>query len=101
MSSHVVHAKMLIGGEWVDGATHFEVRNPARPADVVGTAVRARKEDVLEAIAAAKKTQLSWAKLSFVERAEMLEAGIAAYEEGIEQRGILYTQENGRVLAEA
>ena len=36
-----IHARMLINGEWVDGAERLEVRNPARPDDMVGTIVRA------------------------------------------------------------
>ena len=51
------HARMLIGGEWIDRAERIEVKNPARPDEVVGTIVRGTPKDVDCAVAAAKAAQ--------------------------------------------
>src|SRR5258706_2507830 len=41
-----IHEPMLIAGKRVDGPVPIEVRNPARPDDLVGTVVRGRPEHV-------------------------------------------------------
>ena len=43
---------MLIAGQRVDGPARIEVRNPARPDDLVGTIVRGAPEHVDQAVAA-------------------------------------------------
>ncbi len=101
MSREPVHVKMLIGGSWIGGADLLEVRNPANPEELVGTAIRGKAADVERAIAAAKAAQRGWAKLSFVERARILGEGLDRLAEGIEKRALLYARENGRVLGEA
>src|SRR5262245_6342781 len=101
MSDQPVHVKMLIGGEWTDGPEIFEVRNPANPDEVVGTAVRGSAADVERAVAAAKSAQGGWARRSFSERAALLAKALDRFAEGTESRARLYARENGRVLAEA
>ena len=101
MSDQPVHAEMLIGGKWTDGPDVVEVRNPAHPDEVVGTAIRGTQTDVEHAIAAAKTAQRDWAGRSFTERARILSAALDRFAEGIEDRARLYARENGRVLAEA
>ena len=101
MSEQQIHVKMLIGGKWTDGADLIEVRNPANPDEVVGTAVRGTVDHVERAIAAAKAAQPGWAKRSFAERAKILDQGLDRFAEGIDKRARLYARENGRVLAEA
>ena len=100
MSEQPVHVKMLIGGSWTDGADLIEVRNPANPDEVVGTAICGTAADVERAIAAAKSAQPGWAKRSFAERANIdwRSAGAVLGGDG---GGSLYARENGRVLAEA
>ena len=58
-------ARLYIGGQWVDGPAHLDVRNPARPDEVVGTIVRGTPADVDRAVAAAKAAQPAWAALGF------------------------------------
>jgi acyl-CoA reductase-like NAD-dependent aldehyde dehydrogenase len=55
---------MLIGGKRVDGPNRIEVRNPARPDELVGTIVRGTPDHVDQAVAAAKSAQLAWAALT-------------------------------------
>ena len=72
MSHQPVQAKMLLNGRWEDGHERIEVRNPADPDEIVGTAVRGTAADAIRAIAAAKAAQPAWARRSFVERASFL-----------------------------
>jgi acyl-CoA reductase-like NAD-dependent aldehyde dehydrogenase len=101
MLEQPVHVKMLIGGKWTDGADLIEVRNPANPDEVVGTAIRGTAADVERAIAAAKSAQPGWAKSRFSERTKILDEALDRFAEGTEKRARLYARENGRVLAEA
>jgi acyl-CoA reductase-like NAD-dependent aldehyde dehydrogenase len=101
MSEQPVHAKMLIGGVWENGRDRFEVRNPANPDEVVGTAARGTAADADRAIAAAKAAQPAWAKRTFAERAKILSEALDRFAAGTEVRARLYARENGRVLAEA
>ena len=47
-----VHAGMLINGEWTSHNDRIEVRNPARPDEIVGTIGRGTVEHVDAAVAA-------------------------------------------------
>jgi acyl-CoA reductase-like NAD-dependent aldehyde dehydrogenase len=96
-----VHAKMLIGGEWIDRADRIEVRNPARPDELVGTIVRGTPADVDAAVAAAKTAQPGWARKSYVQRAAELEPALARLEQDIDARAALYVRENGKTFKEA
>jgi len=94
-------ARLLIGGRWVDGAARIEVRNPARPDELVGTIVRGTPADVDRAVAAAKAAQPAWAALPVRERAAAIARGLDALAEGAQERCALYVRENGKTLAEA
>jgi acyl-CoA reductase-like NAD-dependent aldehyde dehydrogenase len=96
-----IHEFMLIGGERVDGPARIEVRNPARPDDLVGTVVRGTPADVDQAVAAAKAAQPAWAARTFTARAELLAAALARLETDIEARAAVFVRENGKPLAEA
>jgi acyl-CoA reductase-like NAD-dependent aldehyde dehydrogenase len=96
-----IHEPMLIAGKRVDGPIRIEVRNPARPDDLVGTIVRGRPEHVDQAVAAAKAAQPAWAARTFVERADLLAAALARLEVDIEGRAAAFVRENGKPLAEA
>jgi acyl-CoA reductase-like NAD-dependent aldehyde dehydrogenase len=97
-----VHARLLIGGERVDGPSHVEVRNPAHPGELVGTIVRGTPADVDRAVAAAKASQPAWASLGARERAERIGRGLDALKaDGGEERAALYVRENGKTLTEA
>lgn len=101
MSDQTIHAKMLINGRWEDGHERIEVRNPADPNEIVGTAVKGRAADAIRAIAAAKAAQRIWARRNFVDRANMLDEALDRFASGAEARARLYARENGRVLGEA
>ena len=92
---------MLIGGRQVDGPDRVEVRNPARPDELVGTIVRGSPDHVDRAVAAAKTAQPSWAAESFAARAAILASALARLESDIERRAAVFVRENGKPLAEA
>ena len=96
-----IHECMLIGGKQVDGPVRIEVRNPARPDELVGTIVRGSPADVNHAVAAAKAAQPAWAARSFTERAAILANAVARLEQDIDQRAAVFVRENGKPLAEA
>jgi acyl-CoA reductase-like NAD-dependent aldehyde dehydrogenase len=96
-----IHEPMLIAGKRVDGPVRIEVRNPARPDDLVGTVVRGSPEHVDQAVAAAKAAQPAWAARTFVERADLLTTALARLETDIERRAAVFVRENGKPLAEA
>jgi acyl-CoA reductase-like NAD-dependent aldehyde dehydrogenase len=96
-----IHEPMLIAGKRVDGLARIDVRNPARPDELVGTVVRGTPEHVDAAVAAAKAAQPAWAGMTFTERAQILAAGIAKLESDIDRRAAVFVRENGKPLAEA
>jgi acyl-CoA reductase-like NAD-dependent aldehyde dehydrogenase len=96
-----IHEPMLIAGKRVDGPVRIEVRNPARPDDLVGTVVRGSPEHVDQAVAAAKAAQPAWAARTFVERADLLAAALTRLETDIDRRAAVFVRENGKPLAEA
>ena len=96
-----IHEPMLINGKRVDSPSRIEIRNPARPDELVGTVVRGTPEHVDQAVAAAKLAQAAWAARSFTERAAMLAVALDRLERDIEPRSAVFTRENGKPLAEA
>ncbi|MGW1419962.1 aldehyde dehydrogenase family protein [Bradyrhizobium manausense] len=96
-----IHEMMLIGGKSVDATARLEVRNPARPEDLVGTIPRGEADHADQAVAAAKKAHPAWATLTYAERAEFLKSALLRLESEIEKRAAVFVRENGKPLAEA
>ena len=92
---------MLIGSKRVAGASRIEVRNPARPDDLVGTIVRGTPEHVDQAVVAAKAAQPAWAALSFTRRADILCRALSCLESDVDRRAAVFVRENGKPLAQA
>jgi acyl-CoA reductase-like NAD-dependent aldehyde dehydrogenase len=96
-----IHEPMLIGGKRIDDPAWIEVRNPARPDELVGTIVRGTPDHVDHAVAAAKTAHPAWAAKSFTERAAALAVALDRLEADIEPRAAVFVRENGKPLAEA
>ncbi len=96
-----VHGRMLIDGAWVEGSARLEVRNPARPEELVGTAARATNDDIDAAVAAAKAAQPAWAAKGYRARAALISEALKRLEADVDARAVLYSRENGKTLAEA
>lgn len=100
-SPECVSRHLLIGGRWIDSPDLLEVRNPARPGEVVGTIVRGTAQHVDAAVRAAAAAQPAWAALGFGQRADILRGALAHLEHEVEQRAALFVRENGKPLAQA
>ena len=92
----------FIGGEWVPAASGktFENRNPADAGDLVGVFPLSGREDVENAVAAAKKAFPGWRDTPAPGRAEILYAAGQILKRDKEKLARLMTREMGKVLAE-
>ena len=89
---------MTIGGRQVAGQDSFAVLNPATGA-VVGTVANASKEDLDQAVSAAKAAYPAWSALPDAERQKAVGALAAALDARKGELAELLTQENGKPLA--
>ena len=96
-----IHEGMLIDGRRIDDGRRIEIRNPARPDELVGTIVRGMPEHVDQAVAAAKTAQRAWGALSFTQRAEALRRALSGLDNDIDRRAGVFVRENGKPLARA
>ncbi|RBY90495.1 aldehyde dehydrogenase [Blastococcus sp. TBT05-19] len=92
---------LYIGGEARSAAETMDVIDPARPGAVVGTAAAASKEDVADAVAAAKAAFPAWAALSATERAAQMAAAIEGIAEDRDEDARVLSLENGKIRMEA
>jgi succinate-semialdehyde dehydrogenase/glutarate-semialdehyde dehydrogenase len=94
--------RILIGGDWRDGAggERFDVLNPAT-GEVVGSVVDASPEDVRAAIGAAADALPAWRATPAVERGRILRRAAELMRERKDDLALLMTTEQGKPLAEA
>ncbi len=102
----MAETQLIIGGEWTPAVRRgqYEVRNPARPDEVVGQAANGDEEDVERAVQAAHTAFPGWAALSFQQRAEILTKAarhLTADDEELQTRIRLFTREHGKILKES
>lgn len=91
-----------IAGKWVDSrcGKRFESRNPADNRDVVSSAPLSGKDDVDDAVAAARAAYRSWKALPAPKRGEILFRAGEILLAGKAELGRLVTREMGKVLSE-
>jgi acyl-CoA reductase-like NAD-dependent aldehyde dehydrogenase len=89
--------RMTIGGRAVQGATSFEVRNPAN-GQVVGTAPNGSRADLDAAVAAARKAFTSWSQKPDDELAAACRAVTEKIGAHAEELARLLTLEQGKPL---
>jgi len=94
--------KNFIDGEWVEASTGqtFEDRNPADTRDVVGIFQRSGKEDVDNAVAAAKQAFAKWRLIPAPRRAEIIYRAAEMLMERKEDFARDMTREMGKILKE-
>ena len=94
--------KNFIGGEWVETRTGhtFENLNPADTREVVGIFQKSGKDDVDQAIEAAKQAFKKWRLVPAPRRAEMLYKAAELLIERKEEYARDMTREMGKVLKE-
>ncbi|MEO7663934.1 MAG: aldehyde dehydrogenase family protein [Candidatus Limnocylindrales bacterium] len=67
------HHQNYVGGRWVDGrAGTFEARSPIDSNILLGTFAKGDRQDVVDAIAAARKAQPEWRRTPWRERLAIL-----------------------------
>ncbi|MGO3152582.1 MAG: aldehyde dehydrogenase family protein [Galactobacter sp.] len=96
----------LVTGLYIDGAPrttqdNVTVTDPARPATVVGHAASATKQDVADAVAAAKAAFPAWAAQGAAARAEQMAAAVDGIEAFRDEDAAILSQENGKIVQEA
>lgn len=97
----VLHERLLINGDWVEGSGEIKVINPANTEEIVGWIARGSQEDVDKAVKAAKEAFPKWSAIPSAQRAEILNKAAHRILETIQQRAMLLTRENGKVISES
>ncbi|MHA6694959.1 aldehyde dehydrogenase family protein [Homoserinimonas sp. A520] len=83
--------------EWTTGPS-FDVLDPGRLDDLVGTVVKASASDIETVVSIASRAQKSWAKTTLEERAALIRRAASELEGSREDLARLMTRENGSVL---
>lgn len=98
--SSLLKTDALINGEWVKGASRFDVVDPATAAKLVDVANLGAAETE-QAIAAADKAWPAWRAKPAKERAAVLMKWFALLHANADDLGRIMTAEQGKPLAEA
>ena len=107
MKTNILHTQLYYGGRYYDASHSFdtehvmEIRNPARPSQIVGMAAAATHEQARQAVAAAKYAFPDWAATSAQHRAELLRAAAGTVMENSDAEARLLSEENGKVIGES
>src|SRR5438046_2146072 len=92
----------FIGGKWTDSKSGetFENRNPANWEELIGTFPKSSKEDVADAVRAARKAFESWRLVPAPKRGDILKKVGDIMVERKEDIARTMTREMGKVLTE-
>ncbi len=96
-----VEARMLVGGQAVDGARTYDVPNPADPDRVVGTVHCASPEQAERACNVAHEAFATWRATPTTERARLLGVAADRVEDNLDSLAPLLSAEHGKPLHEA
>jgi alpha-ketoglutaric semialdehyde dehydrogenase len=96
----MIAGRNLIAGQWRQGASEIEDRNPSDLADLVGVFSQASSADVHEAVAAARVAQPQWAATGLEARAAVLDGIGRELMARSKELGALLSREEGKTLAE-
>ncbi|SFR86013.1 Acyl-CoA reductase [Microbacterium sp. cf046] len=96
-----VRTGLYIGGVERHTADTLAVADPGKPGVVVGHAASASKEDVADAVAAAKAAFPAWSALSATERAAKMADAIAGIADDRDADAAILSQENGKIRFES
>ena len=96
-----VRTGLFIGGQPRDTTEALEVADPAKPGAIVGHAASASKQDVDDAVAAAKSAFPAWSALTAVERAAVMADAIAGIADERDVDAAVLSQENGKIAFES
>ena len=100
----IAPGRLLIGGEWVEGAKKFDTINPATE-EVLAQVAEASAADVDRAVAAARKAfedrSGPWRKMSASERGRLIWRLADLIEKNLEELAELETLDNGKPIFES
>jgi aldehyde dehydrogenase (NAD+) len=96
----MIVGRNLIAGQWREGASEIEDRNPSDLSDLVGVFSQASPAEVHEAVAAAREAQPQWAATGLEARAAVLDAIGRELMARSKELGELLSREEGKTLAE-
>src|ERR671912_271137 len=96
-----VRTGLFIGGAERHTDETLTIADPAKPGAVAGYAASASKEDVADAVAAAKTAFPAWSALSATERAAKMAEAIAGIAEDRDADAAILSQENGKIRLES
>ena len=92
--------KNFIAGDWVDGASSVENRNPSDLNDLIGHFAQATTDQLNDAIASARAAQLEWAAYGLERKQAVLLSIGNEMMARAEELGTLLSREEGKPLAE-
>lgn len=102
--SQVRPGRLLINGEWLEGAKHFDTMNPAT-GEVLTQIVEAGSKEVDQAVAAARKAfddrGGAWRKMSASDRGKLIWKLADLIERNIDELAELETLDNGKPIFES
>jgi acyl-CoA reductase-like NAD-dependent aldehyde dehydrogenase len=95
-----VRTGLFIGGAARDAAETLAIADPGKSGVIVGYAAAASKDDVDDAVAAAKAAYPAWAALTATERATAMAAAIEGIADERGEDAAILSQENGKIRFE-
>ena len=95
-----VRTGLYIGGAERQTDQTLAIADPGKPGVVVGHAASASKDDVADAVAAAKAAFPAWSALSATERAAQMADAIAGIADERDTDAAILSQENGKIRLE-
>ncbi|HEY1307532.1 MAG TPA: aldehyde dehydrogenase family protein [Vicinamibacterales bacterium] len=102
LTTSPVTTALFIGGKERQTVAKMAIADPAKPGVVVGHAASATPQDVLDAVAAAKKAYPAWAALTPQQRAEKMLAALKGIDgANRDADAAILSQENGKIRFEA
>ncbi|MCH2250195.1 MAG: aldehyde dehydrogenase family protein [Cognatishimia sp.] len=97
--AHVTH-KNLIAGNWLDGETSIENRNPSDVTDLIGRYAQASSDQLEATLDQARQAQREWAAYGLERKQAVLNAIGNEMMARAEELGRLLSREEGKPLAE-
>ncbi len=92
--------KNYIGGEWLQGSSEIENRNPSDLSDLIGLYTQADADQVATALAAANEAQRLWGATGLEKRYDVLMAVGQEMMARSDELGRLLSREEGKPFAE-
>jgi len=90
----------LIGGQWVEGGSTVENRNPSDLSDVIGLYAQAEQSQLNDAVSAARAAMPGWRAVGLEARQTMLDTIGREMMARAEELGTLLSREEGKPIAE-